>query len=208
MVYNRFVTLKLTNRQQQILIGMILGDAYLQKTGKQNARIRLEHSIKQKNYLMWKASQFSELFQGKPTTIRRYNERFGKTYEYVRLQSNSSPVIGQLRQQFYDEKSGKKLIPGNIKNLLKAPIALAIWFMDDGYYYSRDKMSYIYLPNAPQESFNLLLEALEVNFSLGSKLKKKKRGWCLSFGVKETSKLVKIISPHIFESMLYKLPTK
>ena len=44
-------------RQEDLVIGMILGDAYLQKTGKQNARLRLEHSIMQKAYLEWKISQ-------------------------------------------------------------------------------------------------------------------------------------------------------
>ena len=185
---------------------MVLGDAYLQATGKKNARIRLEHSIKQKEYLMWKADQFPKLFSGKPKTMKRYNAKFGKSYEYIRWQSNSSPVIGKLRQKFYREDSGRK-IPSDIKKILITPVALAVWFMDDGYYYALDKMAYIYLPNMSEKDFDLLLEALKVNFDLFPKLKRKKHGWCLSFGVGETAKLIEIVSPHICESMLYKVTT-
>ena len=90
------------NKQQKaVLTGMIMGDAFLQKTGAQNARIRLEHSAKQKNYLFWKAAFFPEFFQGKPTMLERFNNTYGKTYEYVRWQSNSSPEIGKFQKIFY-----------------------------------------------------------------------------------------------------------
>lgn len=201
------MSVRLTSNQKQVLTGMVLGDAYLQKTGKRNARIRLEHSSKQKDYMVWKASHFPKLFQNveKPTVLRRYNETFGKTYEYVRLQSSASPTIGEFRQKFYDEISGKKIIPADISRLMSKPISLAVWFLDDGYYYPRDKMAFIYLPNLSEEGFQLLLNALKHNFDLAPKLKKKKKGWCLSFSVVETRKLMNLIRPHVIDSMAYKL---
>ena len=33
----------MTKKQKEILTGMVLGDCYIQKTGKKNARIRMEH---------------------------------------------------------------------------------------------------------------------------------------------------------------------
>jgi len=63
--------MKLTSFQKDVILSSILGDGYLQKTGKNNARIRLEHGFKQKEYLLWKAKQLGCIFQGKPKFIKR-----------------------------------------------------------------------------------------------------------------------------------------
>jgi hypothetical protein len=56
----------LTKRQEAVLLGTILGDGFLQKTGPKNARLRLEHGAKQKEYVVWKGAQFPKLFLAKP----------------------------------------------------------------------------------------------------------------------------------------------
>jgi len=195
----------MTQRQRSILIGMILGDAYIQSTGKKNARIRLEQSLKQKDYLMWKGEQFPEFFQGKPTKLVRFNEKFGKSYEYIRWQSNSSPEIGRMRKHFYEE-NGKKIVPGDIREILTDPLSVAVWYMDDGYYYHRDKIAYIYLSNYSSLEFELLISTLKNNFSLSPGLKKKTLGWCFVFSVSDTEKLLSLVEPHIIGSMKSKLP--
>ena len=191
-------------KQQAILVGMILGDAFLQKTGEKNARIRLEQSEKQRDYLVWKARQFPQYFQGKPTTLIRTNPVFKKTYSYVRWQSNASPEIGKYRHEFYRES--KKIIPATLSKLLRDPIGLAVWYMDDGYYYHRDKMAYIYLPRLTSEECKILLTTLNKNFGLHPTIKLKKRGeHVLSFRVAETKILFSLIAQFIIPSMQYKL---
>ncbi len=190
--------------QKAILTGMILGDCYLQKTGSKNARIRLEHSDKQKDYLIWKASFFPEFFQGKPTGLPRFNPKFNKTYHSVRWQSNSSPEIGDYQKKFY--LNHKKTIPDNFNLLLTDPVSLAIWYMDDGYLYKRDKIAYIYLPKYTNKEIKILLQTLRDNFGLNPVLKVKRGGnLVLIFSVVETKKLIEIVRPHIFEKMGYKL---
>jgi Ni,Fe-hydrogenase I cytochrome b subunit len=76
-----------TKRQKEILIGTILGDGYLQKTGKRNARLKLEHSERQRDYLWWKYEQLRNLMQDKPKRIERYNPIWKRTYVYYRCQS-------------------------------------------------------------------------------------------------------------------------
>ena len=139
------------DKQQAILIGIILGDCYLQQTGRTNARIRLEHGIEQKSYLNWKIKQLSHFSWGKVNFLVRYNKIYCKEYKYVRSQSFSSYHLGNMKRLFYDE-NGKKVIPENIKDFLE-PISLAVWFMDDGYYYNRDRIAYIYLPNYREQKF-------------------------------------------------------
>ena len=191
-------------KQKDVLIGMILGDAYLQKTGKQNARLRLEHGIGQEDYLLWKVNFLKNYFQSKIQFLERANSIWKRTYKYVRIQSTSSPEFGKLQRLFY--KDSKKVIPETIKNLFKNPISLAIWFMDDGYFYQRDKMSYIYIPNFDKESMGYLLNALKSNFNLLPIPKQKKKGFVLIFNVSETQKLVNIIKKFIIPSMRYKIP--
>lgn len=191
--------------QQAVIVGSILGDGFLQKTGKNHARLRLEHSLRQQDYLIWKCQILNNFFQKKPEILKRFNLKFGKTYQYIRNQSYSGLELGKLHQLFY--VGGKKNIPDKISKLLREPIGLAVWFMDDGYYYRRDKIAYIYLPKYDQVSINNLLAALNLNYGLFPILKVKKRGeYVLIFTVKDTVKLIQIIKPFIIKSMSYKLP--
>lgn len=194
----------MTQRQKNALIGMILGDAYLQETGKQNARVRLEHSIKQKEYLEWKIDLFKNYFQTKVKTLSRVNTVWNRTYNYVRIQSTSSPDFGKLRRLFY--RDSIKIIPENINDIFNSGLSLAVWFMDDGYYYQRDKMSYIYIPRYDEKSIKNLLFCLKENFNLMPVLKIKKRGLVLVFSVRETKKLVELIKKFVISSMNYKIP--
>ena len=194
----------MNSRQKAILVGMILGDAYLQKTGENNARIRLEQSQKQREYLMWKARQFPEFFQGKPTELTRRNPVFQRTYHYIRWQSNASPEIGKYRKLFYIQ--GKKIIPGSLPSLMIDPMSLAVWYMDDGYLYHRDKMAYIYIPRLVSAEMDILLTSLKENFGLYPTVKIKKRGEnVLVFNVTETKKLTSLIAQYVIPSMHYKL---
>ncbi|OGE18948.1 hypothetical protein A2871_02135 [Candidatus Daviesbacteria bacterium RIFCSPHIGHO2_01_FULL_41_23] len=191
--------------QKAVAVGAILGDGFLQKTGKNNARLRLEHSLKQQDYLIWKCKILSNFFQKKPEILTRNNLKFGKSYQYIRNQSYSGSEFGKLHQLFYVD--GKKVIPDKISKLLKESVSLAVWFMDDGYYYPRDKIAYIYLPKLDSNSIKNLLIALKINYGLSPRLKIKKRGeYVLIFTVKETLKLIHIIKPYIIKSMSYKLP--
>ena len=122
----------MTEIRKQIIYAMLLGDSYIQATGKLNARLRFEHSINQYDYLVWKAKLLEDKFLGEPSILSRFNLKFGKTYKYVRWQSVSCLEFGEARRVFY--KYGKKIIPHNIESLLTNPFALAIWFMDDGYF--------------------------------------------------------------------------
>ena len=194
----------MTQKQKDIAIGMILGDAYLQKTGKQNARLRLEQGISQRDYLEWKVSQLKNYFQSKIKVLERNNPIWNKTYQYVRIQSTASPDFGKLRRIFYIDS--QKIIPKTMAMIFKSPLSLAVWFMDDGYYYQRDKIAYLYIPNFDKESMKYLLETLKHNFSLLPIPKKKKRGSVLIFSVKETQRLISLIQKYIISSMRYKLP--
>lgn len=194
----------MNSRKKAILVGMILGNVHLQKTGMKNARIKLEHSEKQKDYLIWKGEQFSEFFQGKPKRLVRFNPVCKKKYVYWRWQSNASPEIGKFHRLFYH--NGKKTLPQELSSILVSPLSVAIWFMDDGYFYPRDRKAYIYIPKYSHQELERLITVLKNNFSLEAKIKIKKRGnLVLVFSVQETKKLIALIKPYIIPSMAYKI---
>lgn len=196
--------MELTKQQTNVLIGAILGDGFLQKTGEKNARLRLEHSQKQKDYVLWKGKIFGRLFQGKPNYLERIHPKSGKAYKYCRWQSSAGPAFGKWRKYFYP--NGKKIIPNNIGEILTEPISLAVWYMDDGYFNKIDRNSYIYLGCITRAEAEILQKTIAKNFGIETAIyDKKNKGFALFFGVLETKKLQTLISPFIIESLQYKL---
>ena len=184
---------------------MILGDAYLQPTGEKNARLRLEQQAPHKEYLVWKTRLLQQLFQGKYKILERMHPITKKTYRYVRQQSNASPILGKFRKLFYPE--GKKRIPQKLNQLLRDDIAFAIWFYDDGYYYRRDKCSYIYLGRVSIEEAKIAQKAIQQKFGILSRiLDKKNKGFALYFSREESKKIKSIVEKYYVPVMAYKIP--
>ncbi|MBI4253047.1 hypothetical protein HY623_02615 [Candidatus Uhrbacteria bacterium] len=193
----------MTQRERNIVIGCVLGDGFIQRVGTKSARLRLEHSLQQKDYLLWKVSELRRFMQ-KPSILTRFHPTWKKFYYSIRCQSHSSSEFGKLRMIFYQDHA--KQIPESISRLLKDSLVLAVWYMDDGYYYKRDKTAYIYLSKHTDRDTRRLLRAIQENFDLHPKLEKKKNGSMnLKFSVAETKKLSTIIAPHMIQSMRYKI---
>ena len=196
--------ISLSKEQKSILFGIILGDGYLQKTGKKNARLRLEHGRNQKEYLLWKAKKLERFFQGKPKYLERTHPISKRKYSYWRHQSQSTPYLGKLRNIFYSD--GKKKIPEDLEEYL-TPITLAVWYMDDGYYYLRDQCSYLYLGNVSREEAETVAQTLLKKFDITTRVRQKKKGYAIYFSPEETQKLKNLIKSHILHQFNYKLPS-
>lgn len=196
--------MRISSVQKDILFGTILGDAYLQKTGKRNARLRLEHGVSQKEYLFWKVENLQQFFQGKPKYLEKIHPITGRTYKYWRHQSQSGPFLGKLRKIFY--RDGRKIIPEDIERFL-TPRSIAVWYMDDGYYYPRDKCSYIYLGNVAGMEAERASLVLDRKFGLKTRVLVKKKGFALYFPAQEVEKLKLLIEPYVIDLFRYKLPS-
>lgn len=181
-----------------------MGDAYLQSNGL-NARLRFEHSLNQERYILWKFNLLKNIFKESAIVkINRIHPKTKQEYKYVRCQSKTLPELKEIKDIFYPE--GKKIVPLNLKEYLAEPISLAIWFMDDGYYYLRDKCGYLYLGNVTKQEAEVCSDALQNNFSLKTKVLAKKKGYALYFSRLEMLKLKDIISKYIIPLFRYKLP--
>lgn len=190
-----------------IIYGLVMGDGFLQKTGKKNARLRIEHSAKQKVYVYWIYRSLENLFVDQPKKISRRHPTSKQLYHYYRLQSQSAPIFGKLHSKFY--QAGKKIIPKDIAGLLTYRLTLAVWYMDDGYYDKRDKSAHIYLQKLTLDSQRRLLKCLQDNFGITAKIycRPDREACQINFTGKAKDRLVELIRPYIIPEFNYKLPS-
>ena len=180
--------------QKSILIGSLLGDGALRLAkGKRNALFEVNHAIAQKAYVDWKYAQLKRFVLTEPKA-RSGN---GKRIAY-RFTTRSLPVFTTLYRHFY--RNNKKIIPDDV---LLDPLALAIWFMDDG---SKSRSS-VYL-NTQQfrvEDQKRLLQLLSNQLSLVGKLNKDKQYLRIRITTESTVRLKDIIRPYVLPMFYYKL---
>ena len=118
--------LKITERQKEILIGLLLGDGHLEtQNNGRTFRLKIEHSVKQLDYTEWLYREFHEWVNG---GIYRRKRNDKKDKEHVGFTTYSHPAFRFYAQQFY--RNGEKIVPEMISKML-SPIALSVWFMDD-----------------------------------------------------------------------------
>ncbi len=117
----------LTEIEKANIESMAIGDGCLEKTGKDSARLKIAHSIKQKDYLLWKYSLISKCVSKYPyESDVKLND---KVYGTIRFSTASLPDIKKSYDIFYP--NNKKILPESIvSNITK--LRLLIWFLDDG----------------------------------------------------------------------------
>lgn len=92
----------LTDQQQSLIIGSLLGDGYM--SCKTHAYLKIGHSFKQNNYVDWKYSFLSSFVLKKPSKYKGNGKRIG-----YRFWTKSLPVFTTYYRAFYLQQ--KKVIP-------------------------------------------------------------------------------------------------
>jgi hypothetical protein len=111
------------------IIGMVLGDGSLPMDGRSvNAHMDFAHSIKQREYAVWKAGLLENLTSVRITDGVSHCK--GKEYPKVRVLSKTHPLYTHLWKRFYH--NGRKTIDHFLMNCL-TPLGLSIWYQDDGH---------------------------------------------------------------------------
>ena len=189
-----------THDRLELLFGCLLGDGHMRKNAYDTGPyFSCTHSLKQKEYLLYKAS----FFVNECRTVEHYrkipNKITGKLYSDITMYLKVNRFLNFLYDAFY--QNGKKRIPLELLNEFYTPLAMAIHFMDDG---SRvGNTSYIFSTCCfNKEEINKLCNFLLEKYDLKTALTHNNR---LYIKHESNEKFKSIIYPYICNSMQYKL---
>lgn len=188
---------KINKIQNSVIIGAILGDSSLFRIT--NTSFLMCHSAKQKEYFLWKYNILKPFFSGYKVSskLRKQNNTY---YEEIRANSICSLSLNKYHDLFYNDK--KRIITLENVKLIDS-LALAVLFMDDG---GKADCSYnICTQCFTREEVIILSQYLLNTFNIETTINYKN---ILRIRAKSRSIFEAVISPHVIESMKYKLHNK
>ena len=200
-------THRLSPQQWQVVLGSLMGDGNLSPSRNGvGTRFRLGHGPKQVAYLDWKASLFANIGQSR-------SERANGS---VHLDLTPLPELSELREAVYFGDGKKHLSEEYLKAL--TPLALAVWYMDDGCFSVRSKgvqarteggsgRVEICVDAMTIGTRDRLVDYLRDTHGLDVKLisRGKRASQVIQFTTEASAKFQQIVAPHIHPSMAYKL---
>lgn len=199
--------LVLTERQRAVLVGTLLGDGHLEtKDHGRTYRLKIEHSLKQRDYVHWKYLEFQSLVRTPPQQRDRLVELKGNRAMYSKFWFNTLS-LGTFRfyaQQFY--RGRKRIVPRLIRRWL-TPLALAVWYMDDGSIKSAAHRTVFLNTHAfgPLD-VQRLQQVLFQQYGVGTTLREQPEGTQIYVGSGTVDVFLRTIEPFMLPSMRYKLP--
>jgi len=195
------------------LIGMLLGDASLGKPKDcKNPRINITHSIRQKDYALYKAELLKTRFKVHIWYGRRYIPKTKKYYGQISMITSHDRRLLGIWKRFYN--SGSKRVPKIISAI--TPRGLALWYFDDGSLITHTRVrkgKRIYdgwnctfaTDSFPLEDQTSLVEMLKTNFDIRARVIGKRKRYYLYINNTESKKMLEIIRPFATKDMIYKV---
>jgi len=199
----------LSDQQWEVVLGSLMGDGCLSPPVRQDsesARLRMGHGAKQAEYLDWKISLLENISHSRTTN--------GKGAAFADFTPLSE--LHELRSAVY-LGDGKKFLS---EEYLKAltPLALAIWYMDDGSFTLRSK-GLQQRTTGGSGRIEICVEAISEGSRLrlrdylrdthGLDVRLRHAGSTdkavLVFSTEATAKFQELIAPYVHPSMAYKL---
>ncbi len=122
-------THRLSDTQWQVVLGSLMGDGNLSpnRRDRNGVRFRLGHGARQSSYLDWKVGMLGNI-----DCSRRTDHRGAVFADFTPLAE-----LGELQRAVYIGDGHKTLSWDYLKAL--TPLALAVWYMDDGSFTLRSK---------------------------------------------------------------------
>lgn len=177
--------------QRDVLVGSVLGDAYITKLGK----IRIEQSVKEQEYVFWKYHTLkSLLYPANPRKMVRWNKKQNR--EYASYRFSSRQYFRSWRDIWYP--SGEKIFPDS---LILTPASLAVWYMDDGCWTGSKAL--IAIEGFDDKSHQAIQDVLQRQFDIATHIGKNRK---LLIRKKSHNRFFNLIATYIVPSMRYKIP--
>ncbi len=179
----------LTPEHWDIIRGSLLGDGAFRRIMAHNTQFRVGHGAAQTEYCLWKESLFAGVIGWQGT-----NAKGGHSFDTIPMYE-----LTAFRDTNYSG-TGKDPSIETINSL--NPLALAIWYLDDGTFdKDRENRCSISCPGIPLAKQELLVARLQ---AMGIPATLRVRG-NIGFGIEATRIFHAMIAPYVHPSMAYKL---
>ncbi|WP_343601315.1 intein-containing recombinase RecA [Mycobacterium sp.] len=199
----------LSDQQWEVVLGSLMGDGCLSRPVRQDsesARLRMGHGAKQSEYLDWKVSLLENI-----PHCRTSNGKGAVFADFTPLSE-----LHELMSAMYLDDRKKFLSEEYLKAL--TPLALAIWYMDDGSFSLRSK-GLQQRTQGGSGRIEICVEAMSEGSQVrlrdylrdtqGLDVRLRKAGAAgksvLVFSTQATARFQELIAPYIHPSMAYKL---
>ena len=181
-----------------VIVGSLLGDGYLTPNGS----LQIEHSLDQASYVAWKYEMLSSVAGKPPVLIERLDSRTTRTYRSMRFYTKS--VLKSFRDLFYADR--RKVLPSSLGDLLD-PMAMAVWFMDDGGRGARTPRGLVINTSCfGREEQSLLQALLKAKFGLEVSVHRSGSGFHLYIRARSFQRFSDLVTPYLVAQLRYKLP--
>jgi hypothetical protein len=202
--------IQLSPMQRQVILGSLLGDACIEKQKPSyNPRVRWGHGMPQREYIGWKYEILKSIVSTPPHQIK--NEcMLSPIKMFMQLSTRSLPCLNDIYKL-----TGSREITQEWLDEITDPIALAVWYQDDGDLCKINKTGYCIrfsTGNRSETELNLLKSWMSKQFGIYCTIYIPKN-LPTATGIKiytqsEVRKFVDLIRPYVIPSMQYKLPKK
>ena len=194
-------SLVMSDRQKQILTGMLLGDAHLERqAGALTARLKIEHSLVQSTYVEWKFREWRDWVRTPPRARVRRN-RLGTQSTNIGFTTLSHVEFERFRLRFYRDR--RKVVP---EDLELTPLSMAVWFMDDGSRKSGQcRGLYLNTQSFTAAEVDLLQEVIRRDGGVLTTVRQQRDGLQIYVPAPSASAFAAYITGDLLPSMRYKL---
>lgn len=186
---NSLKKLPLTIFEKEVVAGCLLGDGSLMKSGK-HYRLRINYTIRHWEYVNWKYELIKRICVSLPNFVPANSS--------VRVGTIGHPDLSVIREIWYRE--GFKEIPNDFR---LTPLALAIWFQDDG---TKQGRSVDFSVHCFSKNSLAILQKELFKLSILSTINFDGKGNRLYIRRKSLSIFENLVKPYIQKCMAYKLP--
>lgn len=177
----------ITSRQEEIIRGSLLGDAWIEKGG----AVGMAHGKKQFEYIEWLSAQLRPYFG---------DVVFNKTCK--RIRSCSHEFGKNLYKEYYPDKT-KRVNLGILNKL--TDLSIAVWFMDDGQVLPSGAQSRLATCSFTEKENTIIVNYFYERWGISGSVRTYGGYRYIYFNKENTNKLVSLIRQHIPLCMRYKI---
>lgn len=187
---------------EEVLFGSLLGDGCVVKPRIGNCRYFERHSLKQKDYLLWKL-QYLRPFNPR-IKEEIYYDGIAGTIGSIYVQSSRNPFFTNLREIIYI--NGKKRVEPLLTHIDK--LGLLVWYCDDGTYHKVGRSCYLSTEAYSYHDHKVIQNWFKRKYCLDARIHKHEGKHRIHLTVKSTEFFLALISPLVpkISSVAHKFP--